>query len=459
MDEPLKNRTVLIVEDEPLLRKRLLSLLLQEEASAQGVESISEAEGLLEQSDFDLVLLDINLPDGNGLDLLRRHRFGSSTSVVVMTAQGGVESAVEAMKLGAEDYLVKPFDPFQLPLIFRRCRERRDGRRLREHEIRQSAVLADEFYFGSGLERIHRDLDRILEMDRRVAGRPAPVLVVGETGVGKSTLARRLHHHGPRADRSFVELNCATLTPTLIESELYGHERGAFTDAREGRIGLFEAADGGTLFLDEISSLPLSAQAKLLTAIEEGVIRRVGGNERIEVNVRLIAASLDQLEARVADGSFRADLFHRLNVLKIEIPPLRDRPEDILPLVEHLLKRLKAKYRVPGATITDVGKDRLRSYPWPGNVRELQHELERQLILSDAGALNFEQLTSARQVLEQGDDWLRSDWRFPDTGFSLEAAIMRMIHLAMNQAGGNVSAAARLLGVNRDYIRYRLERR
>ncbi len=458
MDEPLKNRTVLIVEDEPLLRKRLLSLLLQEEASAQGVESISEAEGLLEQSDFDLVLLDINLPDGNGLDLLRRHRFGSSTSVVVMTAQGGVESAVEAMKLGAEDYLVKPFDPFQLPLIFRRCRERRDGRRLREHEIRQSAVLADEFYFGSGLEWIHRDLDRILEMDRRVAGRPAPVLVVGETGVGKSTLARRLHHHGPRADRSFVELNCATLTPTLIESELYGHERGAFTDAREGRIGLFEAADGGTLFLDEISSLPLSAQAKLLTAIEEGVIRRVGGNERIEVNVRLIAASLDQLEARVADGSFRADLFHRLNVLKIEIPPLRDKPEDILPLVEHLLKRLKAKYRVPGATITDVGKN-LRV---PIVAEQWNFPIRTRTPIDPFGC---------------GCAQLRAtDQRSPGIGAGRRLAALGLAVSGYrvfigggdhaydpfglsNWAGGNVSAAARLLRVEADYIRYRLERR
>jgi DNA-binding NtrC family response regulator len=375
-----------------------------------------------------------------------------------MTAQGGVESAVEAMKLGAEDYLVKPFDPFQLPLIFRRCRERRDARRLREYENRQSAEAADDFFFGRGLEKIRTQLERILEMDRRVAGPPSPILVVGETGVGKSTLARRIHFQGPRAKRSFVELNCATLTPTLIESELYGHERGAFTDARETRIGLFEAADGGTLFLDEVSSLPLSAQAKLLTAIEEGVIRRVGGNENIEVNVRLITASLDNLEEKVAARGFRADLFHRLNVLTIDIPPLRERTADIGPLAEHLLVRLKARYRMPDVRISERGLGKLKDFPWPGNVRELRHELERQLIMTDSGVLEFQNL-NAPSAIAPADDWLNAGWEFPDRGFSIEDAILRLIRLALDQTGDNVSAAARLLGVNRDYIRYRLDRK
>ena len=457
--DPLRNRAVLVVEDDPRLRKRMTSLLLQDEAQVTAAATVAEARAAAREGDFDLVLLDINLPDGNGLDLLREGVFPESTSVVVMTADGGFDSAVQAMRHGAADYLVKPFDAFEIPLVYARCRERKEARRRREHERLPAGGADADFLKSPGLRSVEERLERILEMDRRLEEGLPPVLIVGETGTGKSSLARRLHDLGPRADKPIVQLNCAALPETLIESELFGHERGAFTDAREARIGLFEAADGGTLFLDEISGLPPSAQAKMLTALERRVIRRVGGTREIGVDVRVVGASLVDLEGAAAAGRFRADLYHRLHVLEIRIPPLRERRDDILPLAEHLLRRLKRRYGRQDARISPRGAQRLRAYDWPGNVRELAHELERSLILTQGEPLDFPALVSRSAAPPAGgDDWLVPAWRLPEQGFSLEDAERRLIRLALEQTGGNVSAAARRLGVNRDYIRYRLRK-
>jgi DNA-binding NtrC family response regulator len=269
-----------------------------------------------------------------------------------------------------------------------------------------------------------------------------------------------IHERGPRADEPFIEVNCSALPEHLIESELFGHERGAFTDAREARIGLFEAAGSGTLLLDEISSLPLAAQAKLLTAIERRVIRRVGSNRELSVSARIIAASLEDLERKAAEQSFRPDLYHRLHVLRMDMPPLRRRPGDILPLAHHLLDALKRRYRLPDASISEEGARRLVNHAWPGNVRELDHELERELVLGAGGALEFAALAGTdRRLPLAAEDWLNPNWRIPEEGFSIEEAALRLIHLALEQTGGNLSGAARLLGVNRDYLRYRLGKR
>ncbi len=457
----MEGRRILVVEDDVALRKRIFALLMQEDARVQAVDSIADARRAVAETDFDQILIDVNLPDGNGLDLLREQVFPEETPVVVMTAQGGMETALEALRNGAADYLTKPFDPFELPLVFERCKQRREARRRQEHERSSAAETGSGLFFGKALTEVRTQLDRILETDTRLPNNPPPLLIVGETGTGKSTLARQVHAAGPRADKPFVELNCATLSESLIESELFGHERGAFTDARGTRIGLFEAADGGTLFLDEIASLPPSSQAKLLTAIEDGHIRRVGGNDRIAVNVRLIAATLEDLHQRVAEKSFRPDLYHRLNVLRIELPPLRNQSGDLVGLADHLLRPLKKRYRTPEAKLSAQGIERLKAYAWPGNVRELKHELERQLILCGNAPLDLNTLPQGHSAMDaQGrDDWLNPAWRIPDEGFSIEEAEMRLIRLAMNQADQNVSAAARLLGVNRDFIRYRLARR
>ena len=429
---------------------------MQEEAQVVATGSIADARKALADSDFDFALLDINLPDGSSFDLLEEGIIPSSTAVVVMTADGGVDSAVRAIKHGAADYLTKPFDPFELPLVFERCQNEREGKRRREHENTRVAHASGGLFWSPGLKPVKDQIERILDTDHRLDEHLPPVLIQGETGTGKSTFARFLHHAGPRAEQPYIELNCATLPENLVESELFGHERGAFTDAREARMGLFEAANQGTLFLDEISSLPAAAQAKLLTAIEDGVVRRVGSNISIDINVRLITASLEDLEAMAGAQTFRSDLYHRLTVLKVEIPALRKRPGDILPLAEHLLHHLKRRYRLPDVSIDPEGGENLRAYSWPGNVRELSHEIERQLVLHGNNGLPFDQL----HLKPVGDtkDWLVDGWHFPEEGFSIDEANLRLIHLALAQAGNNVSAAARLLGVNRDYIRYRLDK-
>ncbi len=291
----------------------------------------------------------------------------------------------------------------------------------------------------------------------RPAGPPAPVLIEGETGTGKTSLARWLHRNGPRAKGPLIEVNCSALPDTLAESELFGHERGAFTDAKEARIGLMEAADGGTLFLDELTSLAAGVQAKLLTAIEDRVVRRLGGQRTIAIDVRIIAAAQGDLGARVAEGRFREDLRQRLDLFRVRIPPLRERGDDVVALAQTLAERIGSRYGQKVGMIPEVGRRRLLAHPWPGNVRELAHEIERSVVFDD-DQLTFAGLASA----DEGDSacWLRRGFRFPEEGgFDLEAAIDQLVDRALAQVGGNVSAAARLLGVPRDYVRYRLKRR
>jgi transcriptional regulator with GAF, ATPase, and Fis domain len=280
------------------------------------------------------------------------------------------------------------------------------------------------------------------------------VLLEGETGTGKSVLARWLHREGPRADRPFIILNCAALPETLAESELFGHERGAFTDAKRARIGLFEAADGGTLFLDEIGSLAAATQAKVLTAIEDSTIRRLGGTREIPVDVRLITASNRMLVDLVGEGAFREDLYHRLNLLRITLPPLRERGTDILPLARHLLAKISARHRLKGLVITGEGEARLLAQAWRGNVRELAHEIERAVIFGGGVPLDFAHL--AGSVSPSAGGWRNPAWRLPDTGFSLDATIDDLVAEALRETNNNVSAAARRLGVTREFLRYRL---
>jgi transcriptional regulator with GAF, ATPase, and Fis domain len=302
-------------------------------------------------------------------------------------------------------------------------------------------------------------LEKILGADKRLQENLPPVLIEGETGVGKTTIARWIHHSGPRANEPLVEVNCSALPDTLAESELFGHERGAFTDARSARMGLFEAANGGTLFLDELPSLSSALQSKVLTAIEDRKIRRVGGNKPIAVDARIIAATNRNLPTLITEGKFREDLYHRLDLYRISIPPLRARGDDILKLAEMLLGNLLKRHRLE-KRIGAAGKKNLMQYPWPGNVRELAHELERAIVFEDADELNFDSL-SRRAVpnlagAKNPGDWFNESYVFPQDGFSLEAAIMRMIQHALKQSKDNVSGAARLLGVSRDYLRYRL---
>ncbi|MGH7943450.1 MAG: sigma-54-dependent transcriptional regulator [Opitutaceae bacterium] len=450
---PLAGLSVLLLEDELLLRKRLAGFLEKEGAEVTAVATVAAARQALESITFEAALIDVNLPDGRGTDLLREKAFPPTTNVIVMTAEGGVAGAVDALRAGAADYLVKPFDPDELPVRLAHARRSRQVKRADEFRRGQE----NELVFGESLAGVREQLAKITAADRRLSGYLPPVLIEGETGTGKTAIARWIHRNGPRADEPLVELNCSALPDPLAEAELFGHERGAFTDAKTARIGLMEAADGGTLFLDELPSLAPGLQAKLLTAIEDHMLRRVGASRAIPVDARVIAATNADLQALVAAGRFREDLLHRLDLFRVRLPPLRDRGNDIIVLAEELLGRVSRRYGQKAQPIPAEGRARLLGYRWPGNVRELAHEIERAIVFGGENGLLFPHL--AADSVSSNSSWMRRDYIFPESGFSLEAAIDELVSHAMKQADGNVSAAARLLGVSRDVVRYRLKGR
>lgn len=463
MSSLLSGREILVVEDETLLRKRLAAYLEGQGASCTAVGTVAEGRNALQNLPFDYALIDVNLPDGLGLDLIEVAREQGDIPVVIMTADGGWQVAVEAMRRGAADYLAKPFDPQETPLALARAEAGRRQERLQRHRNRPADTRArsgDGLFFGTALEAFRGQLERVIEADRRLRDRLPPVLIEGETGTGKTSVARWLHANGSRSDKELVVVNCAALPEQLAESELFGHEKGAFTDAKAARIGLFEAADGGTLFLDEIASLTPLLQAKVLTAIEEGRIRKVGSAKNLVVNVRLIAASNRPLAELSRSGAFREDLYHRLNLLSFTIPPLRERRGDLSQLAGYLLEGLARKYGYEKAAFSKRCLRWILEYDWPGNVRELQHEIERALVLGDPESLEFVGNARGAEAAVAGGggecpSWLAPGFRFPEEGFSLDEAIDRFVDLAIEQSAGNVSKAARLLGVARDYIRYR----
>lgn len=451
---------VLLLEDDAGLRKRLAAHLRALGAEVTEAGRLEEARWALRELRFDFALVDLHLPDGEALALLREGAFSENTGVVVMTAFGGVKQAVEAMRLGAGDYLAKPFEPEELAVAFLRCRSVRTAARREELHAAETGSEADRLFFGESLGAVRTQLDTILAAQRRLARGLPPVLIEGETGTGKSALARWLHHFGPRAAAPFITVNGAALPETLVESELFGNERGAFTDAKRARLGLFEAADGGTLFLDEIGTLAPATQAKVLTAVEDGRIRRLGGTREITVDVCVLAASNRPLAELVAQGAFREDLFHRLNLLRIVLPPLRERGgAEIAALARHLLARIAARHRLKHLEIAPAGEARLRAQPWRGNIRELAHEIERAVIFHGGGTeLDFAHLggDAASATAAAAGGWLNPDWRLPEEGFRLEAAIDELVARALRETGNNVSAAARRLGVTREFLRYRL---
>lgn len=453
--EPLAGSEVLLIEDDSLLRRRISAHLVKFGAGVTECSTIEEARRVLAGLNIDFALVDLHLPDGEAIDLLRSGAFSENTGVVVMTAFGGIKRAVEAMRLGAGDYLSKPFEMDELPIAFLRCREKRV--RARSDEIRAGMPLQgadDGPYFGASLDPVRHQLDTILAIERKLEKGLPPVLIEGETGTGKSLLAKWLHRHGPRSTRPLITLSCAALPERLAESELFGHERGAFTDAKTARIGLFEAASGGTLFLDDIGTLAASSQAKLLTALEDHTVRRIGSTREIRVDVRVIAASNQPLSDLVADGGFREDLYHRLHLLHISLPPLRDRGNDLQALAANLLERIAKRHRLKGLFISPLGEARLGAQRWPGNARELAHEIEREVIFARGPNLDFDKFGAPPDAAPEG--WRNPKWHVPDTGFSIDAITTDLIDEVLRETDHNLSATARRLGVTREFLRYRL---
>ncbi len=458
-----QGKEILVLEDDPLLAKLITSSIEKMGGGVTHCQNLEEAQNALNDLSFDAALFDLNLPDGESLDLLRRKLVPEYTLTVLMTGDGGVRSAVEALQLGAADYLAKPFDLDELPLVFANANQRRKNARIRQHEKEQDKRKSQNLFFEGPFGADLTKLKKILEADRRLSINLPPLLIDGPTGSGKSSYARWVHENGPRAEFPFVELNCSAIPENLVESELFGHEKGAFTDAKNTRIGLFEAAHQGTLFLDEIASLSLSSQAKVLLAIENGIIRRVGGTKETKVDVRIIAAANQDLREMIKLGEFREDLFHRLDLLRINIPPLSSRGKGIVELAKYFLTGLCKKYKIPLPTISETSQAQLITRSWTGNARELIHELERSLVMNEKGQdlqLAFSgAMEPDRTKAQDSNDWFNAAFTFPEEGFEFEKEIRRLIEAAIEQADGNVSQAARLLGVPRDYIRYRLQKK
>ncbi len=449
---------VLLVEDEELIRWSL-----RQKFEACGYQVSEAADGAsacaqIDEDGFDLVLLDYKLPDMTGLDVLRHLRQRDDDAVVIiMTAFSTIESAVEAIKLGAYDYVPKPFQMEQLLHTVEKALEttklRREVRELRKH-------LAEQY----GTDRIignHPSMRKMLEIVQQVArSGVSTILLRGETGTGKDLVARVIHHNSDRAARPFVNITCTALSETLLESELFGHERGAFTDAKAQKKGLFETADGGTVFLDEIGDMAPSLQAKLLRFLEERRFRRVGGTREITVDVRVIAATNRDIEKDIEEGRFREDLYYRLNVVSIELPPLRARGDDVKLLAQHFLESYAREFKKPVVGLTDEAYEKLMNYTWPGNVRELRNVIERAVLLSRGEMIGPDDLVLGRA--ESRHDPLDLDRiQLPPEGFDLnrlQDLELRLLKQALERTNHNQVQAARLLNVSRDRLRYRLQK-
>jgi two-component system response regulator AtoC len=443
---------ILIVDDELLIRQSIRGVLVQEAYEVQLAASGADALARFREDRPDIVVLDLVLGDSDGLEIMRRMRTeGPDTKVVIMTAHGSIESAVTAMKLGAYDFIKKPFELEEIVAAVR------NAQRTSTLETRVAYLAAQDRKRASGLEFLHEApvMKRLLEQVELVAASPVPtILVTGESGTGKQIISRLLHDHSPQASGPFVELNCSAIPENLVESELFGHERGAFSDARERKLGLVEVADGGTLFLDEIGDLGAAAQAKLLTFLESRTFRRIGATSVRRVNARVVAATNRDLAAMVAIKTFREDLYYRLNAITLHIPPLRERREDVRPLTTHFLGHAS---RELGRRFESVAPDAvgvLESYRWPGNVRELRSVVTRAVLLHNDALLRTlhlppdivaAALKAPSRVATAPED-VRS--AIP----SLEEVELLHIRRVLEICAGNRSLAAQHLGITRQTL-------
>ncbi len=447
-------KRILVVDDEENLRHMLSVVLKKQGYMVESAAHGGEALELLAAGGYDFILSDIMMPVMDGRALLGEiSRLGIGGTVIMMSAYGDIETALECMQKGAYDYISKPFRNDEIVLVLKKAVERE---RLKEENRRLKEELRLEGSCGGIISRSPAMLE-VFSLIRRVCDYRTTVLISGESGTGKELVARALHYEGARRGGPFVAINCAAIPETLLESELFGHARGAFTDAISDKAGLFEQADGGTLFLDEIGEMPLSLQVKLLRVLQDEEVRRLGGGVTKRVDVRVVSATSRRLEDEVASGRFREDLFFRLNVFAISLPPLRERPEDIPLLAEHFLQRYCRRFVKGVESLSPGAMAAMSAYPWPGNVRELENVIERGVILCDLPELGVAQLPE--RVLasrSRGDELLMvgESLSIKQSGEALERALIRR---ALEKTGGNRTHAARLLEISHRALLYKLK--
>lgn len=452
---------VLLIEDETLFAKSVLRRLEREGHRVTIMETLASGRDGLSQEQPDVILLDVRLPDGNGLDLLREIRAreqDNTLPVVMMTAYGELEDAVSAMKLGATDYLKKPVDLDELVLTLSKVMKTRQlNQQLDYSQVRETHGIEPVRMIGDSpvMQRLRQQITHIASLVDKSRDEHPIILINGETGTGKDVLARLYHEVGSWRHRPYVHVDCASLPAELIEAELFGYERGAFTNAHQAKPGLIEVAEDGTLFLDEVGELPLSLQAKLLNVLERRQVRRLGSTREHSVNAHVVAATNRDLQKMVSEGHFRSDLYFRLNVLNIDLPPLRDRAADIALLADYFAETVSRRYGLQSPTFSPQALSLMQEYHWPGNVRELQHVVERAIMLSPQGRIDEDvlMLHGKPQIDSAGKDELEKLSRM-----TLEQVEQFLLEKALSRTAGNVSRAARELGLTRMAMRYRMEK-
>jgi len=448
-----QNAHVLLVEDEALFARAIVKRLQKAGYDCEHAETLQQGRAIAKQFLPDIVLLDMRLPDGNGLDLLPELT-GKNAAVIVMTAYGEVNDAVNAMKLGATDYLKKPVDLDELLLVVEKAETASKLKQNLDYSRQRNSHATEVEFLGESpaIRSVKAQIERISQLVEISGATPPTVLITGETGTGKDVAARLLHHSCVNSDRPFVHVDCASLPGDLIESELFGNEKGAYTSAQGSRAGLIEAAEDGTLFLDEIGELPLALQAKLLNVLERRMVRRLGSTKERPVPARFVAATNRDLHQMVIDGRFRSDLYYRLNVLTMHMPPLRERDDDILLLARNFVVQTERRYGMQTHNFTSDAVGMLMRYTWPGNVRELRHQISRAVLLSQSSQISAQdlalpvQLSVDTPLIERGGQ------------VTLDSAEKMLIDNALKQTSGNVSEAARKLGITRMAMRYRMEK-
>ncbi len=458
---------ILVIEDETTLAKNMKMYLERHGYEVRIAPSAEEGFQQLETFKPDVILLDLHLPGMSGLEALSRIRERDpEVKVVIITAHGNIETAVDAIKSGAYDFMNKPLVLAKLKVLLDKAvgQTRLEGtlsyyREKEAGESRLSAFLGE----SPPMRLLKGQIEQIIDSERRLTeGDPPAVLITGETGTGKELAARALHYNGPRKKGPFIEINCASIPTQLLEAELFGYERGAFTDAKEKKIGLFQAAEGGTLFLDEIGEIEISLQAKLLKALEDKVIRRIGNIREQKVDVRIITATNQSLEESVRQGRFRPDLFFRLRIIHLELPPLRTRGNDILLLANHFLTIQSRRYGKQGMHFSPEAEKALLQYSWPGNVRELRNMIEQTVLLSREKRIAPEQLSLLPGLIKMPQENQQREnldrFLLPHQGVSLEKVERDLVLQALEQTSWNVTQAAKRLGLTRDTLRYRMDK-